>query len=71
MTDVWKLTTPLRDYVGALAEHLDRLFPRRSTRRRATLRHALEFSTWRSLSRLTAGDRQAADVAASWIRESS
>ncbi len=50
-----------------LAAALDRCWARRNVRRRATLRHALDFNTWRSLDRLTSGDRQAAAIAASWI----
>ena len=60
-------TEMIRSYAGAMAAQLDRLFPGRSAHRRATLHHALEFSTWQSLSRLTASDRAAAEIAASWV----
>lgn len=54
-------------YVEAIAAELGRLFPGRSAHRRATLHHALEFSTWRSLSRLAPSDRAAAEIAAAWV----
>jgi AcrR family transcriptional regulator len=57
----------LLEYVDSLASDLDRLFDRRSAHRRATLHHALEFSTWQSLSRLTRNDRNAAAVATAWV----
>ena len=57
----------IHEYVDAVAQELDRLFPRRSAHRHATLHHALEFNTWRSLSRLATSDRAAAEIAASWI----
>jgi hypothetical protein len=62
-------TAALRDYVESLASGLDRLFDGRSARRRATLHHALEFRTWQSLSRLTNGDRAAAEIAAGWVAD--
>lgn len=60
-------TEHLIAYVASLASQLDGLFERRSARRRATLHHALEFGTWRSLSRLTSSDRAAAEMAADWV----
>ncbi len=63
-----ELMAPLEDYAAQIATRLDRLFSNRNARRATTLRHALEFTTWRSLSRLRSGDRQAADVVLSWIR---
>jgi hypothetical protein len=36
-------------------------------RRAQTIRHALEFSTWRSLDRITGHDRRAAALAVSWL----
>ncbi len=60
-------TGEILGYVDSVASRLDRLFDGRSAQRRATLRHALEFSTWQSLSRLTRSDRAAADLAASWV----
>lgn len=60
-------TAEIAGYVDTLASELDRLFDGRSAQRRATLHHALEFSTWQSLSRLARSDRAAADIAASWV----
>lgn len=67
MPSLHESTEELLAYANGLASELDRLFDGRSSRRRATLHHALEFSTWRSLSRLTTSDRAAAEVAVSWI----
>lgn len=67
MPSVRESTGDLLAYVDSLATDLDRLFPGRSAHRRATLHHALEFSTWQSLSRLTRSDRAAAEVAALWV----
>jgi AcrR family transcriptional regulator len=50
-----------------LASRLDRTFPRRSADRHRTLRHALAFATWQSLSALTRDDRKAAELAMKWI----
>jgi hypothetical protein len=37
----------------------------RSAHRAATIRHALDFTTWRSLDRITSSDRRAAALATS------
>jgi hypothetical protein len=50
-----------------VAAALDGKWPRRSARRATTIRHALEFSTWRSLDRLTGSERRAAALAMSWL----
>ncbi len=50
-----------------LASRLDRTFPRRSADRHRTIRHALRFATWQSLSALTRDDRKAAELAMKWI----
>lgn len=60
-------TEALRTYAATVAAELDGGFGSRNPRRKATLRHALEFSTWRSLSRLTRSDRAAAEIAAAWV----
>lgn len=57
----------LLGYVDTLTSELDRLFDGRNAQRRATLHHALEFSTWRSLAQLTRSDRAAAETAAAWV----
>ena len=67
MPSLRESTDGIRAYVDAVASELDRLFPRRSAHRRATLHHALEFSTWQSLSRLTSSDRAAAEIATAWV----
>jgi AcrR family transcriptional regulator len=58
---------PFRSYLDQITVQLDRAWPRRSARRAATIRHALEFSTWRSLDRITGSDRRAAALATSWL----
>lgn len=67
MPSLQESTAGLHHYVDELTLTLDRLFPGRSAQRRATLRHVLEFHTWRSLSRVTTSDRAAAELAATWI----
>jgi AcrR family transcriptional regulator len=58
---------PLDEYLSTLADALDRTWPRRNARRRTTLRHALELTTWRSLDRLTYDDRRAVAIVAEWV----
>ena len=55
---------PFEEFLDDLAAKLER-----GSQRRITVRHALEFSTWRSLSRLTKSDAQAAAIAARWGAE--
>ena len=64
---VAELIAPIGAELDRTAAALDANWPRRSTRRAATIRHALEFTTWRSLDRLTGSDRRAAALAAGWI----
>ena len=52
----------------ALAGTLDRAWPRRNSRRLATIRHALDFTTWRSLSRVTGSNTKAAAIVVSWLK---
>lgn len=54
-------------YLDAFAAALERTFPRRSAARKATLRHAIEFSTWRSLTRLAKSDRAAVSIVLAWL----
>jgi AcrR family transcriptional regulator len=61
------LMAPFENHLDQMAGDLDRRWPGRSTRRAATIRHALEFSTWRSLDRITGNDRRSAALAASWL----
>ena len=58
---------PLESHLDELAAELDGKWKRRSAQRAATIRHALEFSTWRSLTRIAPTDRRAAALAASWL----
>jgi hypothetical protein len=62
-----RLMEPFRDYLGALVGELEGSWPRCSGRRRTTIRFAVQFATWRSLSQLTSGDREIADLVLRWI----
>jgi AcrR family transcriptional regulator len=66
---VAELIAPIGTELDRTAAELDANWPRRSARRAATIRHALEFSTWRSLARLTGSDRSAAALVVGWIGE--
>lgn len=61
------LMAPFESHLDHMAAELDRRWPGRSARRAATIRHALEFSTWQSLDRITSNDRRSAALAASWL----
>jgi len=58
---------PIAERLDRLSEQLERRWPQRSSRRRATLRHALDFSTWRSLDRITRGDRRSVEIVLGWL----
>ena len=64
---VAELIAPIDEELDRAAAKLDANWPRRNAKRATTIRHALEFSTWRSLDRLTGNDRRAAALAAGWI----
>ena len=64
---VAELIAPIDEELDRAAAELDAKWPRRSARRATTIRHALEFSTWRSLDRLTGSDRRAAALVVGWI----
>jgi hypothetical protein len=64
---VAELIAPIAAELDRVAAELDAHWPRRNTRRATTIRHALVFSTWRSLERLSGSDRKAAALAATWI----
>ena len=66
---VAELIAPIGAELDRVAAALDAQWPRRSARRATTIRHALEFTTWRSLERLTGSDRRAAALAVGWIGE--
>jgi AcrR family transcriptional regulator len=55
------------DYLDAVASALDRQWPNRSARRLATLRHAVQFSTWQSLQQIAGSDRQAVAIVMDWL----
>lgn len=67
MPIVAEVMAPFAAHLDDLAEQLDRCWPHRNARRRATLRHALDFTTWRSLERITQSDRRAVDVVLDWL----
>jgi AcrR family transcriptional regulator len=67
MPMVAELIAPFDTYLGEVTARLDGRWPKRSARRAQTLRHALDFSTWRSLERITGNDRRSAALAASWL----
>jgi AcrR family transcriptional regulator len=54
-------------YLDMVASALEQQWPRRSARRLATLRHAVEFTTWQSLQRIAKGDRQAVTIVLAWL----
>lgn len=64
---VAELIAPIAGGVDAVAAALDANWSRRSARRAITIRHALQFSTWRSLAALTGSDRRAAAVVVAWV----
>jgi ABC-type uncharacterized transport system ATPase component len=55
-------------YLEAVASALDHQWPNRSAKRLATLRHAVEFSTWQSLQRIAGSDRQAVAIVMDWMK---
>lgn len=67
MPMVAELIAPFDTYLDEVTAALDRRWPKRSARRVQTLRHALDFSTWRSLGRIAGNDRRSAALAASWL----
>jgi AcrR family transcriptional regulator len=66
---VAELVAPIGAELDRTAAELDAMWPRRSARRATTMRHALDFSTWRSLERLTGSDRRAAALVVGWIAD--
>lgn len=57
---------PFGEYLDELVAQLERAWRGKSRRRRATLRHAVQFETWRSLAALTSGDAEAAELVLRW-----
>jgi len=67
MPVVAELIAPFAVHLDRLAADLDRNWGTRSSRRSATIRHALDFSTWRSLDRITGSDARAAALVSRWV----
>ena len=67
MSAVAEAMAPFAEQLDNIAEQLERCWPQRNSRRRATLRHALDFTTWRSLDRITRGDRRSVEIVLSWL----
>jgi AcrR family transcriptional regulator len=65
-----RLMEPFQHYLDALVEELEHSWPRCSSRRRITIRFAVQFATWNSLSQLSVGDREIADLVLRWIDHS-
>jgi AcrR family transcriptional regulator len=62
-----ELMGPVEEELDRVAAALDGGWKRRNARRKATIRHALELATWRSLDRLTGSDRRAAALVVEWV----
>lgn len=62
-----ELMEPVEAEIDRVAAVLDGSWNRRNARRKATIRHALELSTWLSLDRLTGSDRRAAALVVEWV----
>lgn len=58
---------PFAKHLDEIAGQLERRWPQRSSRRHATLRHALDFTTWRSLDRITGSDRRSVEIVLGWL----
>jgi AcrR family transcriptional regulator len=67
---IGKLMEPFGQYLDNVVRDLEASWTRSSARRRTTIRFAVQFPTWRSLSQLTAGDREIADLFLHWIDHS-
>ena len=67
MPVVQESMAPMAGYLDAFATALDRQWPRRNTNRLNTLRHAVQFTTWQSLTSMRGSDRRAVDLAISWF----
>jgi len=60
---------PFREYLNGVADTLSKQYGKASTRGgvAATLRHAVQFETWRSFAELGLSDTATVDLVASWI----
>ena len=59
---------PLAAYLDDVAATLSQQWPHRNAQRQATLRHAIEFATWRSLDQRCGTDRRAAALVMTWLK---
>jgi AcrR family transcriptional regulator len=57
---------PFVSYLQQVEDEVMRSWRGRSAQRRATVRHAVQFTTWQSLSALTADDTEAVDLVMRW-----
>lgn len=66
MAVVRETLSPFSEYLDAFVQEIERGWRGRSALRTATLRHAVEFETWQSLSALTASDAESAELVLRW-----
>lgn len=59
---------PLAEYLERVVGELERAWPQRSSHRRTTLEHAVQFPTWKSLAALTGSDSEAVDLVLRWCK---
>jgi hypothetical protein len=57
---------PFSSWLDSLVAELERCWRGKSSRRTATLRHAVQFETWRSLAELTSDDSEAVELVMRW-----
>jgi AcrR family transcriptional regulator len=57
---------PIENYLAQLVAEIERGWRGKSEARHATLKHAVRFETWQSLSVLTGSDEEAAELVARW-----
>jgi len=57
---------PFASYLAEVEEEVARGWRGRSPRRRATVRHAVQFTTWQSLAAVTSNDAEAVDLVMRW-----
>lgn len=63
---VQAVLAPFGEYLERYVAELARGWRGRSPRRQATLRHAVQFTTWQSLAELTKDDVEAAELVMGW-----
>jgi AcrR family transcriptional regulator len=67
MPVVAALMAPFATHLDQMAAEREGRWRKRNARRAATIRHALDFSTWRSLDRIIGSDRRSAALSTSWL----